>query len=255
MCGRYSLSASPEEVKALFDYVEQPNFPPRYNIAPTQPIALVKHENGGRHFGLARWGLVPSWVKDPAGFTLLLNARAETLEEKPSFRAAVRHRRCLIPANGFYEWQRKGAAKQPYWIAPTDLRLLAFAGLWETYSHPDGGDIDTAAVITVESNLTMKPIHHRMPAIIAPEHFDDWLNTGTIMARDATKLLQPADEELLITTPVSRRVNSVDNDDPSLWQREIIPAPPEPLKTSEKRKPQKKATRGSPKDNRQLDLF
>ncbi|SFK10994.1 Putative SOS response-associated peptidase YedK [Pseudovibrio ascidiaceicola] len=255
MCGRYSLSASPEEVKALFDYAEQPNFPPRYNIAPTQPIALVKHENGGRHFGLARWGLVPSWVKDPASFTLLLNARAETLEEKPSFRAAVRHRRCLIPANGFYEWQRKGAAKQPYWIAPADGRLLAFAGLWETYSHPDGGDIDTAAVITVEANGTVKPVHHRMPAIIPPEHFNDWLSNGTVMSRDAVKLLQPVDDGLLIATPISTRVNSVTNDDPSLWEREVIPTPPKPLKTPAKPKPQKKVAGGSSGNNGQLDLF
>ncbi|EEA94205.1 SOS response-associated peptidase [Pseudovibrio sp. JE062] len=255
MCGRYSLSASPEEVKALFEYIEQPNFPPRYNIAPTQPIALVKHENGGRHFGLARWGLVPSWVKDPASFTLLLNARAETLEEKPSFRAAVRHRRCLIPANGFYEWQRKGAAKQPYWIAPADGRLLAFAGLWETYSHPDGGDIDTAAVITVEANNTVKPIHHRMPAIIAPEHFNDWLSNGTVMSRDAVKLLQPVDEGLLIATPVSTRVNSVANDDPSLWDREVIAVPPQPPKPAAKPKPRKKAAGGSSGNSGQLDLF
>lgn len=255
MCGRYSLSASPEEVKALFDYVEQPNFPPRYNIAPTQPIALVKHENGGRHFGLARWGLVPSWVKDPASFTLLLNARAETLEQKPSFRAAVRHRRCLIPANGFYEWQRKGAAKQPYWVAPADGRLLAFAGLWETYSHPEGGDIDTASVITVEANSIMKPIHHRMPAILAPEQFSEWLNTGTIMARDAVKLLQPADNDLLLATPVSTRVNSVANDDPSLWDREVIPIPAEPPRETADPKPRKKAANSSSKDNGQMDLF
>ncbi len=255
MCGRYSLSASPEEVKALFDYIEQPNFPPRYNIAPTQPITLVKHVNGGRHFGLARWGLVPSWVKDPASFTLLLNARAETVEDKPSFRAAVRHRRCMIPANGFYEWQRKGAVKQPYWIAPADGRLLAFAGLWETYSHPDGGDIDTAAVITVGSNMTVRPVHHRMPAIIEPEHFDDWLSNGTIMARDAIKLLQPADEELLIATPVSTRVNSTANGDRSLWEREVISVTPEPLKTPARRKPRKKAAGGSSGNNGQLDLF
>ncbi len=253
MCGRYSLSSAPEEVKALFEYPEQPDFPPRYNIAPTQPIALVKRENGGRHFDLARWGLVPAWVKDPANFTLLHNARAETLEEKPSFRAAVRHRRCLVPANGFYEWHRKGAMKQPYWIAPEDGRLLAFAGLWETYSHPDGGDIDTAALITVEANNAMRSIHHRMPAIIAPEHFDDWLNTGTVMVREAVKLLKPANEDLLVATPVSTRVNSADNDDPALWERHVVSVPPKP---SGRPKPQKKKPAiKSPQDTGQLDLF
>lgn len=254
MCGRYSLSASPEEVQTLFKYIEQPNFPPRYNIAPTQPIALVKHENGGRHFGLARWGLVPSWVKDPASFTLLLNARAETLEEKPSFRAAVRHRRCLMPANGFFEWQRSGSVKQPYWIAPPDGRLLAFAGLWETYSHPDGGEIDTAALITVDANIMMKSIHHRMPAIIAPEDFEEWLNNGTVMARDAVKLLKPADENLLEATPVSTRVNHVTNDGLDLWDREVLEAPPKPVK-AEPKPQRKKATGGSGPDSGQLDLF
>ncbi len=185
----------------------------------------------------------------------MLNARAETLEQKPSFRAAVRHRRCLIPANGFYEWQRKGAAKQPYWVAPSNGRVLAFAGLWETYSHPEGGDIDTAAVITVEANSMMKPIHHRMPAILAPEQFSDWLNTGTIMARDAVKLLQPAENDLLVATPVSTRVNSVANDAPSLWDREVIPAPAQPIKEPADPKPRKKAANSSSKDNGQLDLF
>lgn len=253
MCGRYSLSATPEEVRQLFEYSEKPNFPPRYNIAPTQPIALVKHENGGRHFGLARWGLVPAWVKDPASFTLLLNARAETLEEKPSFRAAVRHRRCLIPASGFYEWQRSTKTKQPYWIGPKTGGVVAFAGLWETYSHPDGGDIDTAAIVTVSSNHMMSKIHHRMPAIIAPEDFAQWLDTGNVMAREAVKLLKPAPEELLQATPVSTRVNRTTNDDPELLDKKIETQPepeaPKPRKAAAAKRSGGKASDG------QMDLF
>ena len=169
MCGRYSLTASPEEIRALFGYDEQPNFPPRYNIAPMQPIAIVTAEHGKRGFLLARWGLIPSWVKDPAGFSLLINARGETAAEKPAFRGAMRHRRCLVPANGFYEWGKASSGpKQPYWVAPADGRLVAFAGIWETYAAADGSEIDTGAILTVDSNEAVAQVHHRMPIIIPP---------------------------------------------------------------------------------------
>lgn len=260
MCGRYTLTASPEEVRELFSYIEQPNFPPRYNIAPTQPVALVKNEQGQRHFALARWGLVPAWVKDPASFTLLINARAETVLEKPSFKVAMRHRRCIIPATGFYEWQRTVSPKQPYYIEAQDGVPLAFAGLWETWSHPEGGEIDTAAMITVAANGDMAPIHHRMPALLHPDQFDDWLDTGSVMAREAVSFLKPAPEGGLRFTPVSTRVNSADHDDPDLIREtDPIAKTQSGNLTKAGRKPTKSRKNSGPakasKDDDQLDLF
>ncbi|WP_150496733.1 SOS response-associated peptidase [Roseibium aquae] len=216
MCGRFALTATPEDVRALLGYLDRPNFPPRYNIAPTQPIATVRQAGAERRFHLVRWGLVPSWVKDPASFTLLINARAETAAQKPSFRTAMRHHRCLIPASGFYEWRRTPEGKQAYWIAPPDGGVIAFAGLWDTWSDPDGGEIDTAAILTVPANRTIGRIHHRMPAVLDPEDHAAWLSTGDVMARDAQALLKPAGEDDLVAVPVSDRVNKVANDDAGL---------------------------------------
>lgn len=216
MCGRFSLTATPGDVRALFAYIDQPNFPPRYNIAPTQPIATVRKEHGQRRFVLVRWGLVPSWVKDPASFSLLINARAETAAGKPSFRAAMRHHRCLIPASGFYEWRRTPEGKQPFWISPSDGGLMAFAGLWDTWSDPDGGDIDTGAILTTVANKTIGKIHSRMPAILMQDAFEDWLDTANVTAKEATKMLVPAPEDYLTAVPVSSRVNKVAYDDPDL---------------------------------------
>ena len=253
MCGRFSLTATPDDVRALFAYIDLPNFPPRYNIAPTQPIATVRLEHGERRFVLVRWGLVPSWVKDPASFSLLINARAETAAEKPSFRAAMRHHRCLIPASGFYEWRRTPEGKQPYWISPADGGLMAFAGLWDTWSDPDGGDIDTGAVLTTTANRMIGRIHHRMPAILMPEAFDDWLDTGNVMTRDVKKLLVPAPEDYLTAVPVSPRVNKVSNDDPDLQSQ----VEPENLTVQSpgSEKPKKVSGAASKPADGQMDLF
>lgn len=222
MCGRFALTASPDEVRALLEYLDLPNFPPRYNIAPTQPIAIVRQEGDRRRFALVRWGLVPGWVKDPMSFTLLINARAETAAEKPSFRNAMRHRRCLIPASGFYEWKRpENGPKQPYWIRPRDGGLVAFAGLWEEWTDPDGGEIETGAILTVDANRTIAEIHNRMPAVIAKENFAGWLDTGRVPAKEAAKMLAPAPEDLFTAIPVSTRVNSARDDDPGL--QEAVP--------------------------------
>lgn len=225
MCGRFSLTASPEDVRALFAYMDQPNFPPRYNIAPTQPIATVRRDHGQRRFALVRWGFVPSWVKDPASFTLLINARAETAAIKPSFKASIRHHRCLIPASGFYEWRRTPEGKQPFWIAPSDGGIMAMAGLWSPWSDPDGGDIDTGAILTTEANAMMSGIHHRMPAIIMPDAFEDWLDTGTVTVKEASRLLAPVPDDYLTAVPVSARVNKVANDDPEV-QAQVSPDEP-----------------------------
>lgn len=259
MCGRFALSATPEEVRALFAYADTPNFPPRYNIAPTQPIATVREAFGARRFVLVRWGLVPGWVKDPASFSLLINARAETAEEKPSFRAAMRHRRCLIPASGFYEWHRPDAGpKQPYWIRPRDGGIVAFAGLWEEWCDPDGGEIETGAILTVAANATVAPIHNRMPAVIAPEDFDSWLDVQNTPLKEARALLRPAPESLFETLPVSTRVNSASEDAPDLVEPVAAPqgvirdeAAAEPAPPKAKRQ----TAKGRKPSDDQFDLF
>jgi len=141
----------PEAIRRLFRYLEQPNFPPRYNVAPTQPVPIVRMADGQRHFALVRWGLIPSWVKDPKGFTLLIMARGESVNDKPAFRAAMKRRRCLFPADGFYEWKRVGDAKRPYFARLKSGGPLALAGLWETWTGPNGEEMETAAIVTTSS--------------------------------------------------------------------------------------------------------
>lgn len=216
MCGRYTLTLTPEEMKRLFRYPETPNFPPRYNIAPTQPIAIVAATHGERHFRLVRWGLIPSWVKDPSSFTLLINARSETAAEKPAFRAGMRHRRVLIPASGFYEWRRDGKEKQAFFIRPRHGGGIAFAGISEDWLGADGSEIDTAAILTTEANHLVGAIHDRMPVIIREEDFDAWLDTDGVQPKDLKRLLSPAPDELLEAIPVSARVGAVRNDDPAV---------------------------------------
>ncbi|HLL27985.1 MAG TPA: SOS response-associated peptidase [Xanthobacteraceae bacterium] len=213
MCGRFALHTSPDYLRRLLGFVERPNFPARYNIAPMQPVALVRIENGERHFTLARWGLVPSWVKDPKKFALLINARAEGIATRPSFRAAIRRRRCLIPADGFYEWRREGKAKVPYFIRRRDGEPMAFAGIWETWADADGGEIDTAAIVTCAANASLMPIHERMPAIIPPGDFTVWLDADETNFKAATALLKRAPDDWLEAHEVSPRVNKVANDD------------------------------------------
>jgi putative SOS response-associated peptidase YedK len=219
MCGRFALRESAKEVEAVFGYPDGEPFPPRYNIAPTQPIATVRQGRQGRSFALARWGLIPAWVKDPAHFSLLFNARSEGIHEKPAFRGAVQYRRCLVPASGFYEWRRQGRGKQPWWIAPKGQGPIAFAGIWETWSGPDGNEIDTACIVTTEANATLAPIHPRMPVIIAPDDFDAWLSADLAIAAN---LLRPAPDDQLAAIQVSDRVNSADADDPALVEP-VIP--------------------------------
>lgn len=217
MCGRYILTASPAELEALFGYLDGESFPPRYNIAPTQPIAIVRQLYGARRFALVRWGLVPGWVKDPKAFALLINARAETLEEKPGFRGAIQYRRCLVPASGFYEWKKIGERqKQPYLIRPRAGGVVAFAGLWESWMGPDGSEIDTGCIVTTGANRATAPIHDRMPAVIPPDAFDRWLDTRAFPPAAVADLLLPPPDDLFEAVPVSSRVNAAKNDDPGL---------------------------------------
>jgi putative SOS response-associated peptidase YedK len=214
MCGRFALKATPDEVREVFGYPEEADFPPRYNIAPTQPIAIVRELGGGRHFALVRWGLVPWWVEDPRRFQLLINARVESAAARPAFRDAMRYRRCLVPASGFYEWSGAGKDRRPYWIRPRASGVIAFAGLWETWSdRQHGGEIDSGCILTTAANATVAPLHNRMPAVVAERDFDRWL-TGPY--EDAMAVLRPTPPGALEAMPVGPRVNKADNDDPSL---------------------------------------
>jgi putative SOS response-associated peptidase YedK len=253
MCGRYAVTSAPEAIRALFGYPEQPNFPPRFNVAPTQPIAIVRLIEGKRQFTLVRWGLLPSWVKDPRSFTLLINARGESLTEKPAFRAAVKRRRCLIPADGFYEWKAAGPRKQPYYIRAKSGVPLAFAGLWETWTGPNGEEMETAAIVTTRANRTLAPIHERMPVVVPPEAFDLWLDCANVDAETAAGLIAPAADDLLEAYEVSTAVNRTANDNSQLVERWSAPAEAEPApKTVAPRAPR---TRAKKKDDGQGALF
>lgn len=237
MCGRYTLTSAPEAIRALFRYDEQPNFPPRYNIAPTQPIGIVRVVNGKRQFALVRWGLLPSWVKDPNAFSLLINARGESVNDKPAFRAAMKYRRCLIPADGFYEWQRGGDHKGPFYVRAKDGGPLAYAGLWETWTGPNGEELESAAIVTTDANKTLAPIHERMPVVVPPEAFDLWLNCDKADAQTASVLIRPAPDDLLEAYEISTAVNRVANDDAKLIEPVAPgaqPAPPPRVKRIKK---------------------
>ncbi|SKA36159.1 Putative SOS response-associated peptidase YedK [Consotaella salsifontis] len=216
MCGRYALAISPELVAALTGVASAAGFPPRYNIAPSQPILIViggreerpDADNAERQLRLVRWGLVPSWVKDPKAFPLLFNARSESAAEKNTFRAALRYRRCLVPASGFYEWQRAGKRKQPFLIRPRQGEFMAFAGLMETWQGADGSEVDTAAILTTSANATLAPIHERMPVIVPPSQFGRWLDCRSFDAADVAGLMAPAPDDLLEAVAVVDAVNS-----------------------------------------------
>jgi putative SOS response-associated peptidase YedK len=254
MCGRYSLTATPEEVAELFELDGIDDFPPRYNIAPTQPILMVGNGPAGKRDAiLVRWGLVPSWVKDPQDFTLLLNARSETAAEKPSFRTAMRHRRMLVPASGFYEWHRpadKTLPKQAYWIRQKQGGIVCFGGLMETWSDAGGSEIDSGCILTTASNQQIGTIHHRMPVVIRPEDFERWLDCKTREPRDVTDLMQPVEDGFFEAISVSDKVNKVANAGPDIQQ------PMTESTNAQKQQPSGKsgqAARSAPAD--QFDLF
>lgn len=238
MCGRFSLTATPQEVQEFFDLVELEGFPARYNIAPTQPILVVLSSEKplpgsnlpDRRAMLVRWGLLPSWVKDPNDFPLLLNARAETAIGKASFKAAMRHRRVLVPASGFYEWHRpdkeSGEKSQAYWIRPKNGKIVAFAGLMETWASADGSEVDTGAILTTGANSTIGQIHDRMPVVIKPEDFSRWLDCKSQEPRDVAELMVAAPEDLFEAVPVSDLVNKVKNTGPDV-QVPVAPSLPE----------------------------
>ena len=213
MCSRYSLTSPPEAVRSYFKHVNVADFPPRYNIAPTQPVAIVRVGLRGEiELELVRWGLIPPWVKDPRTFTTLINARSESALEKPSFRGAMRHHRCLVPADGFYEWVGPPRAKRPHLIRPKSGGPIAFAGLWSHWLGADGSEIETMAILTVAANTLVSTVHDRMPVLLAPDQFATWLDTQTIDGPVAAKLLRPAAEVLLEIIEIDPRINNSRNE-------------------------------------------
>jgi putative SOS response-associated peptidase YedK len=212
MCGRFYLTATPAQIKKQFKLDKVAPLTPRYNIAPTQSTPIVVAEGNGRGLHISRWGLVPSWSHDLSHGARMINARAETVEEKASYRKAFQSRRCLVPASGFYEWQRQGTHKQPYKISLLRGTLMAFAGLWETWEPEDSDPVESFTIITTEASKLVSEVHDRMPVIIAPADYNLWLTASPATAKE---LLVPYTRGLTLT-PVSARVNNVQNDDAGL---------------------------------------
>ena len=222
MCGRFSLTADVNAVQESFPWVNiPPDLTPRYNITPTQPVAVIAND-GKNKLDYYTWGLIPSWAKDPEIGSRLINARSETLAEKPSFRSAFRRRRCLILADGFYEWQQQPQSKQkiPMYIKLTSGKPFGFAGLWEVWNSPDGSMILSCTIITTQPNDLMQPIHNRMPVILPPTTYETWLQPGDQNPVNLANLLAPYPADEMQAYPVSTLVNSPANDLPAC----ILPA-------------------------------
>jgi len=215
MCGRFALPWPSKNVREHFMLPEIPDLMPRYNIAPSQNVAAIRQlaENWPRQLDMLRWGLIPHWAKDKKIGYKMINARAETITEKPSFRTAIKKRRCLIAAGGFYEWQHKGGTKKPYYIQLKNESLIGIAGLWESWTDPDGDSIESCTIITTGANELVRQIHERMPVIIQPEYYDLWLEQNTNQEK-LLQLFKPYPAEEMVAYRVSSKVNSPKNDTP-----------------------------------------
>lgn len=209
MCGLYSFKHSPEEARNLFNYIEQPDFPPRQYVTPCGPMAIVRQGlDGARHFYLVRWGFVPSWAKEVQPGKPLINARSETILDKPTFRNAIRRRRCLIPADGFYEWEGDiPGKKKPWYIHRPDHSLMAFAGIWEHWLGADGSELETAAIITTAANALVETIHPRSPVVIHAENFEPWLDVKSEDMRGVVPLLRPQADDFFEMEPTVMQRN------------------------------------------------
>lgn len=220
MCGRYTQTQAATAIAVAFKLAEVPPLPPRYNIAPTQLVsAVIQPQQRDRQLRVLRWGLVPSWAKDPAIGSRMINARAETVAEKPSFRTALRYRRCLVLADGFYEWQRQGRKKQPFYFHLHDHQPFGFAGLWEHWESQTTGEIlETCTILTTAANDVLQPVHDRMPVILAPTDYDRWLDPDQNQSAALLPLLQPYPAEAMQAYPVSAIVNKATSDRPECMQ-------------------------------------
>lgn len=221
MCGRYALIISGRTLAEHFDLPSEPEMAPRFNIAPTQRVPVVRSgAAAARELAQLKWGLVPFWAKDPALGARMINARSETAAEKPAFRRAMRLRRCLVPASAFYEWRREAGGKTPWAIRFVDGRPFAFAGLWESWGGGEDEPLETCTILTTSPNPVVAPLHDRMPVILDPGDYDEWLAAGELSEERRTLLLGPHPPQGMHAYPVSRRVNSPANDDPSLLEPE-----------------------------------
>jgi putative SOS response-associated peptidase YedK len=216
MCGRYRLSRKKQLIEEYFDVPSDiEDWTPRYNIAPTQPVPVIRQhpKEPRRDLSLMRWGLIPSWAKDSSGAPPMINARAETAATLPAFRDPIQYRRCLLPADGFYEWKRSAAGKQPYCFEVNDGELFAFAGLWDRWRAPEGQWIKSCTILTTSPNAVTSAIHDRMPVILTRDDYDLWLDPRMTSTPVVSELLKPYDPLCMRCYPVSSRVNQVHNDD------------------------------------------
>lgn len=218
MCGRFTLTVNPADLKDAFEgYIFPPKFSPRFNIAPSQPVLTIPND-GNNVADFFIWGLIPMWAKDPSIGNRLINARGETIAEKPSFRGSFKHKRCLILADGFYEWKSIAGqkTKTPYFIHMKDRKPFAFAGLWDTWESPDGSSVKTCTIITTEPNDLMKSLHNRMPVILYPRDYGKWLEPSPQTPDNLLPLIKPFPADDMSAYPVSTLVNKPDNDTPEL---------------------------------------
>lgn len=213
MCGRYTLHTSAEQILKHFHLQQTPAISPRFNVAPSQAVPAIWGDSKNKELAMLRWGLIPSWAKEEKTRYSMINARAETVTKKPAFRSAFRHRRCLIPADGFYEWKLVAGKKQPYYIHRRDGELFSFAGLWEHWQGEDGKLIESFAIIVTDANDLLQPIHDRMPVILEPSKYNTWLDPQNHDKSVLAELLKPYSADKLEAYPVSRQVNSPTNDD------------------------------------------
>ena len=211
MCGRFTLRTPKERIKREFQLGEEPPVEARFNIAPTQSILAVRQIEDEREGALLKWGLIPSWAKDDSMSARLINARSETVAEKPAFRESFKQRRCIIPADGFYEWKREGKGKQPFFFSLRDGRPFGFAGLWDRWRDEGGKVVESCTILTTEANEVLKEVHDRMPVILHPETYGLWLDTDMRIVDSLKELLSPYPASEMTAYPVSAQVNSPKN--------------------------------------------
>lgn len=222
MCGRFALRTPTKKLAEAFRVEEAPAVEARYNIAPTQSILAVRQIEDGREAVLLKWGLIPSWAKDDSMSARLINARSETVTEKPAFREAFKRSRCIIPADGFYEWQRREGKKQPFFFSMRNERLFGFAGLWDRWKGEGGKVIESCTILTTEANEVLRDVHDRMPVILHPESYDEWLDADVRALESLKELLRPYPSSEMTSYPVSARVNSPRNQGEELITRMAI---------------------------------